>query len=176
MTTLSSFLFYCFSVQSSSLYLSQKLYIAKEMFSSWHFVSPYYLLALKQLQIGRKVCDKHIIWFWWNLERHFSAIIPLINRKSALRCQNRILNKFEKRGRSLVLRCLQCQLIFQGEPWCILLFFKESNKSKRNRSGFSTDPVCSHRNPYGYMFLGDVDCSLDKSESWGLFEEEEKGC
>lgn len=28
------------------------------------------------------------------------------------------------------------------------------------------------------MFLGDVDHSLDnaKSESWGLFEEEEKGC
>lgn len=26
------------------------------------------------------------------------------------------------------------------------------------------------------MFLGDVDRSLDKSESWGLFEEEEKGC
>lgn len=26
------------------------------------------------------------------------------------------------------------------------------------------------------MFLGDIERSLDKSESWGLFEEEEKGC
>lgn len=65
---------------------------------------------------------------------------------------------------------------FPGGALVYLFVFKESNNKKRNRSGFSTDPVGSHRNPWGYVFLGDVDRSLDKSESWGLFEEEEKDC
>lgn len=49
MTIISSFLFYCCSVQSSALYLPRKLYIAKETVSSCHFIFPYYLLTLKQL-------------------------------------------------------------------------------------------------------------------------------
>lgn len=57
MAVVSSSLFYRFSVQSSALYLPHKLHIAKEMVSSCRFISPYYLPALKQFQIRRKVCD-----------------------------------------------------------------------------------------------------------------------
>lgn len=98
MTIISSSLFYCFSVQSSAIYLPHELYIAKETVSSCHLITPSYLPTSKQLQIGGEVRDcasstSPDFGEIWN--GHFSANIPLINRMSALRCQNRISQGFE---------------------------------------------------------------------------------
>lgn len=67
------------------------------------FYFPILLANIKSTADRSWLCQQHVIWFWWNLECHSSANIPLINSMSALRCQNRILKGFETRGRSFSL-------------------------------------------------------------------------